>query len=46
MTFMRSLFGLPILYALARRKGIGLSLTRREWMAVFDHPPLFLFFTD
>lgn len=34
MTFMRSLFGLPILYALARRKGIGLSLTRREWMAV------------
>lgn len=40
MTFTRSLFGLPVLYILARRKGISLALYRKEAIAVL---PISLF---
>lgn len=34
MTFTRSLFGLPVLFLLARRRGVNLKLDRRGRMAV------------
>ncbi len=34
MTFTRSLFGLPVLFLLARHKGVSLKLDRRESLAV------------